>query len=436
MIFTGVALVYFVPSVTLPNAIENLRSLPFSKLEECAKKAAEEHAHGTKVQKPASDCFEGRLLPAGPAPATDVQGRALTREEIALVQKAQGRNETAFLGLPDRTVIALRSNPAAANSSMFLATVPLRHGRFAIWSFRRLSRPIFLSGLISFLLAAYFVRPITRLSEVADQFGSGDLKVRVAGRLAKRRDELGDLGRGFNQMASRIEILVTRQRSFLAHASHELGSPLTRLNIALALAKRKAGVSLVPELNRIEQEANRLNGLVQELLLLARLESGNELDRNPAVFDVLALVEEAKDNAEFEAKQIGKSVISLRADSFHVAGYPDLLLRALDNVLRNGLRFARANGEVQIDCYPKPDGSAGVIHIQDDGPGIPLGTEESIFEPFVTLSPSGTDPALNGSGLGLAITRQAVLSNGGTVKALSVLGTGLTVVIELPLHPS
>jgi two-component system sensor histidine kinase CpxA len=113
------------------------------------------------------------------------------------------------------------------------------------------------------------VRPITRLNAVAEQFGAGDLKARTSRSLSRRKDELGDLGRTFNQMAERIESLIVRYKNFLAHASHELGSPLTRLNIALALARRKAGHQLEPEHDRIGQEADRLNSLVQELFVVA-----------------------------------------------------------------------------------------------------------------------------------------------------------------------
>jgi two-component system sensor histidine kinase CpxA len=232
-------------------------------------------------------------------------------------------------------------------------------------------------------------------------------------------------------MAVRIESLVLRYRSFLAHASHELGSPLTRLNLALALARRKGGQQLEPELDRIAQEANRLNILVQELLLLARLESGNELSRNPVSFDVGALVEDACDDANFEAEQLQKTVAIVKQDTFPIRGHPDLLRRAVDNLLRNALRFARKDGRVEVSYFRNNGPSTGVIVVQDDGPGVPAGQEESIFEPFVTL-PGKQDEVAAGSGLGLAIARTAVSANGGKIYAQSASGTGLAVTIEIP----
>jgi len=293
-------------------------------------------------------------------------------------------------------------------------------------------RLVFISGLLSLLVAAYFVRPITRLSQMAAAFGGGDLKARVNPSLEKRRDELGDLGRTFNNMAERIESLVDRYKSFLAHASHELGSPLTRLNIALALAKRKSGKELEQEHARIGQEADRLNCLVQELLLLARLDSGNELSRKPIVFDIAAVVQEASENAVFDGQQIKKTVIIINLESFRVSGYPDILLRALDNVLRNGLRFAEHQVTIQVSCVIKATSKMGIILIEDDAPGVPEGSEEAIFEPFITVADESSADTLRGSGLGLAIARQAAIANGGRIFARRRVSGGLVVVIEVP----
>ncbi|WP_158792112.1 HAMP domain-containing sensor histidine kinase [Granulicella sp. L60] len=289
------------------------------------------------------------------------------------------------------------------------------------------------SGLFSYVLTSYVVGPVTSLSRVAAQFGAGDLKARAASPLLRRKDEFGELGKVFNHMASKIEVLISRYKSFLAHASHELGSPLTRLNIALALAKRKAGPQLQPELDRIGQEADRINNLVHELLLLARLESDNELSRTPVSFDVGALVEEIRAEAMLEAKQIMKTVHLDRQESFGVRGYPELLRRAIENVLRNALRFAREQGTVQISYFQKSNLAVGVILIEDDGPGVPLGKEQAIFEPFLTL-PSENSENGSGSGLGLAIAKQAVLVNGGTIFAYSLTDRGLAVSIELPIE--
>jgi two-component system sensor histidine kinase CpxA len=267
---------------------------------------------------------------------------------------------------------------------------------------------------------------------VAERLGAGDLKARVTTRLLKRKDEVGDLARVFNQMAERLETLVVGYRNFLAHASHELGSLLTRLNIALALARRKGGPDLEAEHERIREEADKLNDLVQELLLLARLESGNELSRSQTVFDVADIVRACHEDASFEAEQIGK-IVTIRAEAgFRVKGYPALFRRALDNVVRNALRFSRDGGQVTIAYHLENESAFGVVTVEDDGPGVPPEQAEAIFEPFFTL-PDASSKAGNGSGLGLAIARQAILANGGSISALSSEGSGLKVVVTLPI---
>jgi two-component system, OmpR family, sensor histidine kinase CpxA len=408
-----------------------LRTLPLNALQVCAANAADKYRTGgaQALIHQATGCYDGLLLMPGTIPVLDLAGRILSRDEHRVALRAQHSTDAVVMPSPKGTTIALRSDPTSPTSYIFVATVAQPGYDFTMLRIGMFGRMVLLSGILSLLVTAYFVRPITRLNAVAEQFGAGDLKARTSRSLSRRKDELGDLGRTFNQMAERIESLIVRYKNFLAHASHELGSPLTRLNIALALAKRKAGHQLEPEHDRIGQEADRLNSLVQELLLLARLESGNELSRNPVLFDIGELVEEACGDARFEATQAKKTVTIVTQQTFQVRGYPDLLRRALDNLLRNGLRFAKNEGCVEVSYFLKDGLATGVIVVQDDGPGISAGQEESIFEPFVTLP---NDENAGGSGLGLAIARQAVLANGGTTVAQSSAGSGLTVTIELP----
>lgn len=406
--------------------------LPLSELRICANDAVENYEdggpRGLQDQKP--DCYNGILLSSQGAALTDPPGRKLSPIELGLVKEAEGEAKVVIRALPIKTYVALPAGQDSRSSYIYLATVPPPHA-LLLSHVIRLAYLVLIAGLFSALLTSYLVRPITRLSYAAEQFGKGDLKARVHPSLPKRKDELGELGRTFDQMAANTESLVDRYRDFLAHASHELGSPLTRLNIALALAKRNAGSQLEQELSRIRCEADRLSDLVRELLLLARLESGNELSRDRADFDVAALVEEACADASLEAQQLSKSVIVGKREQFHLQGYRDLLRRAIDNVLRNGLRFAQTNGCVQISCFRRDGSATGIILIQDDGPGISAGQEETIFEPFVTLPSRDSEAKAAGSGLGLAIARQAVLANNGRISAKNGADGGLSVTIEL-----
>jgi two-component system, OmpR family, sensor histidine kinase CpxA len=410
---------------------ERFEGLPLNQLRVCASNAVENYEAGGPrgLRNQSRDCYNGILLSSQGVALAEPPRRNLSPIELGLVKAAEGEAKLIIWALPIGTYVALPASSDSHASYIYLATFP-PPGRADFLS--KLGRLILLAGLFAGLLTAYLVRPITRLNYAAEQFGKGDLKARVHPSLYKRKDELGELGRTFDQMAANTESLVDRYRNFLAHASHELGSPLTRLNIALAIAKRNAGSQLEHELARIGYEADRLSDLVRELLLLARLESGNELSRDAADFDIAALVEEACEDASLEAQQLSKSVVIARRERFHLHGHRELLRRAIDNALRNGLRFAQTRGCVRVSYFWKDGPPAGIILIQDDGPGIPAGQEEAIFEPFVTLPDGGSEAKAGGSGLGLAIARQAVLANKGRISAKSSADSGLTVTIELP----
>lgn len=407
------------------------RAVPLHTLERCAEKAVMQH-QGGQLQLHGDDatCPDGRLVALDNANRSDLTGRPLSADEIEVLQNVDQSGNPVVKISPDSTSVAIRT--ASSEQNVYLVTIPFTQPHFLFRHLPTLS-PIFIAGFLSLFVAAYVVRPLTGLNTATERFGGGDLKVRVQAPLATRKDELGDLARTFNGMAERIESLVIGYKDFLAHASHELGSPLTRLNIALALARRKAGPDLEQELERIEQESYRLNSLVHEMLLLARIESGNEVSKEPTLFDVRMTIEETHRNAMFEAQQQQKSVEITTVESFQVRGYPVLLQRAVDNVLRNALRFAQRHVTIQVslsrvDTLPK-----GIIVIRDDGPGLEPGQEEAIFEPFVTLSGAEPTGISGGSGLGLAIARQAVLANGGVIFAQTPLDGGLVIEIQLPV---
>ncbi|SDE80694.1 sensor histidine kinase [Terriglobus roseus] len=420
-------------ALSLPSVFKpfGARAVPFHALEGCAERAVLQHQSGQpQLHEDGSACANGRLVAVDTAIKTDLAGHSLSADQIQMVRSAEQSGGFVVKFSPEGTDVALRID-SAPRPNVYLATIPSAEPHFL---FRHLSTlsPIFIAGVLSLFVAAYVVRPLTGLNTATEKFGGGDLKVRVQAPLATRKDELGDLARTFNGMAGRIESLVVGYKDFLAHASHELGSPLTRLNIALALAQRKAGQDLEQELDRIRQESYRLNSLVHEMLLLARIESGNEVNKEATLFDVRTIIEEAHRDAMFEAEQHQKTVESTVVESFVVRGYPVLLQRAVDNVLRNAVRFARQRIAIEVSLSRVETLRKGLIVIRDDGPGIKAKQEEAIFEPFVTLSGSELTGISGGSGLGLAIARQAVLANGGFISAQSARDGGLVITIELP----
>jgi two-component system sensor histidine kinase CpxA len=384
------------PSVFAP---PNERIIPIHAIEICAQQAilGNRAEIGSRSRQYDIPCTSGRLIAAGEHASTDLNGRPLSPAEIHMADGARRGDGLVVKYSKDSTAVALRVESTSSQAYIYLVTVPFTQGFFF---FRHLSTlsPIFIAGFLSLFVAAYVVRPLTGLNAAAEKIGRGDLKIRIHSALATRKDELGDLARTFNAMAERIESLVIRYKDFLAHASHELGSPLTRLNIALALARRKGGHDLEQEYDRIGQEFDRLNSLVREMLLLARLESGNEVNKDPQVFGVGTIVEEAHENATFEAHQLAKLVTISVVEDFVVNGYPVLLHRAVDNVLRNALRFAESQVSIQVSHFLRGTARVGMIAIRDDGPGIAPGQEEAIFEPFVTFSNTGSPVVSGGSG--------------------------------------
>ncbi len=296
------------------------------------------------------------------------------------------------------------------------------------------------AGLICYWLTWYITRPVLRLRTAARLMAEGDLSARAAPRMERRRDELGELVRDFNQMADRIESLVTSQRQLISDISHELRSPLARLSVALGLARQRAGEPAAGPLDRIEREADRLNEMIGKLLALARMEGAAGPPEKSRV-NLRDLLAEVADDAEFEAQERGCTVrltetqsgpagVPGTVKSCAVMGSAELLRSAFDNVVRNALHYTAAGSQidVKLSCV---DGWASV-QVRDHGPGVPENELGNVFRPFYRIA-NARDRQTGGTGLGLAITDRAVRLHGGSVHAENAEGGGLLVEIQLPI---
>jgi signal transduction histidine kinase len=285
-----------------------------------------------------------------------------------------------------------------------------------------------LIGALTFsaALAWYLSRPVRHLSQAFDALAGGDLGVRTAARIGRRRDEIADLGRGFDRMAARIEQLVDAQRRLLHDVSHELRSPLARMSAAIGLARQDPS-RIEAMLERVERETARLDTLVGELLGLARLEhdAARTLPQ-PVALD--ALLHDVAGDARFEAAARDVEVV-LSTDGAGpvVKGQVELLRRTFDNVLRNAVKYAPAGSVVHI-ALDRADGRARVS-ISDGGCGVADGELERIFDPFFR---GERRDGSAGAGLGLSIARRAVEAHGGDIRASNAEGGGLSVDIRLP----
>ncbi len=290
------------------------------------------------------------------------------------------------------------------------------------------------TGIICFVLTRYVTRPIGALRTAASRLAAGDLSARAGGGAgASRRDEIGSLVHDFDQMAERIENLITTQRRLLSDISHELRSPLARLNVAVGLARRQADPETQTALERIEIEADRLNDMLQNLLTLSRLESGESVEMRTGV-DLAPLVADVVADADFEAQAFGRSVTLVKSAPCRVEGNVTLLRSAIENVVRNAARYTdeKTHVDVSLECRDQH----AVITVHDQGPGVPEESLPKLFLPFYRVDAT-RDRNTGGVGLGLSIAERAVRLHKGSVIAKNGKPRGLLVQIELPCvaHP-
>ena len=285
------------------------------------------------------------------------------------------------------------------------------------------------SGLICAGLARHITSPLFELRKGAEAIARGTLTARVPPSLRNRHDEIGQLGRDFDLMAERLEYLVGGHKRLLGDVSHELRSPLSRLLVALGLA-RKADAAEMPELlDRIGLEGQRLDNLIGQLLALSRIESGSEATGSSSI-DLTALVLGVVSDADFEARSRARQVIVTASEDCTVAGSEELLRSAIENVVRNGVRYT-AEGTA-VDVSIRREGDRARVRVRDHGPGVPESMLPEMFLPFRRVQAEAWS-ANEGAGLGLAIAHRAVSASGGTIDARNDTGGGLVVVIELPL---
>ena len=278
-------------------------------------------------------------------------------------------------------------------------------------------------------LAWYVAAPIKALRRAFDAAAAGDLDVRVGESIGRRRDELADLGHAFDRTAARLKHLMDGQRRLLHDVSHELRSPLARLQAAIGLVRQQPD-DLDASLSRIEREAARMDRLVGELLTLSRIETGTRPEEPVDIADVVAQVIA---DASFE-QQANHGTVHFDVDlalpaGCTMAGSAEMLHRAIENVVRNAARFTPAGGRVAVRGEIAHDGHEVVLSIADDGPGVPAAELPSLFEPFFRGTGSAGTP---GHGLGLAIARRVVELHGGRIAAANRAGGGLAVTVHLP----
>lgn len=276
--------------------------------------------------------------------------------------------------------------------------------------------------LLCYGFARHLTKPVQQLQRAVERFGNGDLSARVS---SKRKDELGELARSFDQMADRIQTLLAAERRLLLDISHELRSPLARLSVAVELARSSPEPE--PHLNRIEKEADRLNALVGELLQVTRAEGDPEKRRSEPV-NLAELLEDIIGDSRIEAEARGCRIELAVDEAGFVKGDEELLRRAIENVVRNAVRYEPGGSAVEVRLTR--DGTASKILVRDHGPGVPAGDETRIFDAFYRVDPD-RNRATGGAGLGLSIAKRAIELHNGQIRAHNA-SPGLAVELVLP----
>ncbi|PPD20540.1 MAG: two-component sensor histidine kinase [Methylomonas sp.] len=371
----------------------------------------------------------------------NLNGKGRFPEAIRLTKAADGHNYLLFIPLPEHGFPPSERRPLLEVGELFEGRPPPLRAHFGESpDFHRFGPPpgnprplipiiagIIASILFSAGLAWYFAMPIHNLRRVFADLAQGNLDTRVAHLMSKRRDELADLGRDFDHMAEQLQVLMHAQQRLLHDVSHELRSPLARIQASIGLAQQQPE-KLPAMLERIERESQRMSDLIGEILVLSRLETG-VITGSVHEFDIGAVIDEVIDNASFEAKQ-KRVVINYQGIASTLAnGNEELIYRAIENVVRNAVQYCKECGEVNVKADYFLENARLCLVVDDQGPGVAPSDLTAIFEPFFR---SGKSRKPDSVGLGLSIAYRSIVAHGGSIKASNLPQSGLRMQIEIP----
>ncbi len=361
----------------------------------------------------------------------DDNGQPLVRGTFpprAAAFEARQRNERR---LPWRRLTTEYSSPSSGQTYLFIYRIP--HPELEAWHRGSLLWPLSALGIalvvlagLSLLLTLSITRPLGRLRSAVHDLGQTVYQQHSLARLAGRRDEFGVLARDFNRMGARLQGLIGSQRQLLRDVSHELRSPLARLRIALALAERAEPAERDKLWPRLGKECDRLEDLISEILALARLDAE---PGSAQAIDLGQLLDALAEDARLSAPE-QQLEISMDSRPMPLQGWPDMLGRALDNLLRNALRFNPLGQPIEI--HVQRQAQQLLISVRDHGPGVPTEWLERLGEPFFRAP--GQSAA--GHGLGLAIARRAAERHGGQLLLANHPQGGFSATLVLPLQPA
>jgi two-component system, OmpR family, sensor histidine kinase CpxA len=392
----------------------------------------------------------------------ELSGRRIPAGATGIAQRVVETRLPEFASNGSSPLLARPALTSRGGQYVLVAEMPSRPPSHVYDHILHLLAIVLVGAAFCYWLAKHLTSPVAKLRAATQELAKGNLAARVGPALGKRQDELAALGADFDLMAEQIESLLNSQRRLLGDISHELRSPLARLNVALELARQRAGADATSALERIQSEAENLNEMIGQLLALTRLESGAETQAKSR-FDLAQLLGEIIDDADFEARSRNRSVRLETIENCTIVGTQELIRRAIENVVRNAVQFTSDGSQVEVtlkclkqfavaeanDKVPdsklkaqnsRPPGSGSdsarherlaVITVRDHGPGVPEAALSEIFRPFYRVD-DARDREAGGVGLGLAITERAVRLHHGSVSANNAAEGGLIVKVTLP----
>lgn len=288
------------------------------------------------------------------------------------------------------------------------------------------------SAIVCLLIAHYLSKPIERLRDATHELARGNLDIRAGDNLGNRQDEIADLVRDFDIMAGELRNQIQSERNLLSGVSHELRSPIARMRLALTIARHADEPERGEMIDRLEQDTVQLDSMLERILTVARMESG-QLQPRFELISLNDLIDNVLHDANFEAVATGATIHYQGNGEIKVTGDAGMLHSAIENLVRNALFYSGREGRIEVTLAKAND--SAVITVRDNGPGVPEAALPLLFKPFYRVDDSrGT--TTGGMGLGLAIVRNALTAHGGTAVARNISPHGLEVELRLPVTPT
>ncbi len=363
----------------------------------------------------------------------DIVGRGVPRGAERVLARARATGETQFHIGFIWTGAAVDNRPDG--KYILVAKVLIPHdlilgGALEVTVLQWLL-PALAGGLLCLVLARHLSSPIRTLQTLAGRIADGDFSVRASPAIGSRKDELADLARDFDRMADRIQSLLRKQQELLGDISHELRSPLARLNVSLELVRR----GKTDAVEHMQTDLHRLDILIGQVLTLTRLQMRDDGNTKTPV-NLRSIVESVAEDARFEGREQGKSVVIPRADDCWMNGDPALLRSCIENVVRNAVHYTKPQTEVtlSLEVVTGKSDSARIL-VADHGDGVPPEALDRIFEPFYRVT-EAREHQTGGTGLGLSIAQRIAIVHGGDIRARNRDGGGLQIEISVPVSAS